>query len=34
MLTKEQVIQSFNDLPEKFTLDELIDKMVLLEKIE
>ena len=34
MLTKEQVISSLNDLPEKFSMDELIDKLILFQKIE
>ncbi|KAA5545796.1 hypothetical protein F0145_12765 [Adhaeribacter rhizoryzae] len=34
MLTKEKVISSLNDLPEKFSIDELIDKLMLLQKIE
>ncbi len=34
MLTKEKVISSLNDLPDKFSMDELIDKLILLQKIE
>ncbi len=34
MLTREQVLLSVNQLPDKFSVDEIIDKMVLLEKIE
>jgi predicted transcriptional regulator len=34
MLTKEKVISSLNDLPDSFSMDELIDKLMLLQKIE
>ncbi len=34
MLTKEQLIQTINDLPEKFSLDDLLDRIVLLQKME
>ncbi len=34
MLTREKVILSINQLPDKFSIDEIIDRMVLLEKIE
>lgn len=34
MLTKEQVSKTVNELPEEFTLDELIDRLILLDKIE
>jgi hypothetical protein len=34
MLTKNKVIQSVNNLPESFTIDELIDRLILLEKVE
>lgn len=34
MLTKEKVIQSLENLPEVFSIDELIDKILLLNKIE
>jgi hypothetical protein len=34
MLTKEKVISSLNDLPDTFSMDELIDKLILLQKIE
>jgi len=33
-LTKEKLIQSLRDLPETFTMDELLDRIVLLQKIE
>jgi len=34
MLTKEKVINSLQDMPDKFSIDELIDKLILLQKIE
>jgi hypothetical protein len=34
MLTKEKVISSLNHLPATFSMDELIDKLILLQKIE
>jgi len=34
MLTKEQVISAINQLPGKFSIDEVIDELILLEKIE
>lgn len=34
MLTKERVIRTISKLPEKFSLDELVEKMIVLEKIE
>lgn len=34
MLTKEKVIQSIHDLPNEFSLDELVEKLIILEKIE
>jgi len=34
MLTKEKLIQTIKDLPDKFTLDDLLDRIVLLQKIE
>ncbi len=33
MLTQEKVISSLNDLPDTFSMDELIDKLILLQKI-
>jgi hypothetical protein len=32
MLTKEQVISAINQLPCKFSIDEVIDELILLEK--
>lgn len=34
MLTKVKLLQSIKDLPDKFTLDDLLDRIVLLQKIE
>jgi len=34
MLTKEKLIKTIQDLPDKFTLDDLLDRIVLLQKIE
>jgi hypothetical protein len=34
MITKIQLQQSIDNLPEKFTLDELMDKIILIDKIE
>lgn len=34
MLTKEQVINSLKDMPNQFSIDELMDKLILLQKVE
>lgn len=34
MLTKEKLKTAIDTFPEKFSLDELLDKLVLLDKIE
>lgn len=34
MLTKKKLIQSLKDFPETFSVEELIDRVVLLQKIE
>ncbi len=34
MLTKSNVIKTITKFPEHFTVDELVDKMILLDKIE
>ena len=34
MLTKEQVIGAINKLPEEFSVEQAIDELILLEKIE
>jgi hypothetical protein len=34
MLTKKKLIQSIESLPESFSIDEVIDRILLLQKIE
>jgi hypothetical protein len=34
MITKEQLIKSISDLPDVFSLDDLLDRIILLQKIE
>jgi len=34
MLTKEKVDRSINNLPEMFTIDDLIEQLIFIEKIE
>ena len=34
MVTKDQVIKSLKDMPDQFSIDELMDKLILLQKIE
>ena len=34
MLTKKKVNKTINNLPDKFTIDELIDRLIFMEKIE
>ena len=34
MLTKTKVLKTINRLPNEFSIDELVDQMILLEKIE
>ena len=34
MITKERLIQTINDLPDKFSFDDLLDRIILLQKIE
>lgn len=34
MLTKEQVISSLKKMPDQFSIDELMDTLILLQKIE
>lgn len=34
MITKEKLIQSINDMPDKFSIDDLLDRILLLNKIE
>ena len=34
MLTKDNVIKTISTFPENFTLDELIDKLIFMDKVE
>jgi predicted transcriptional regulator len=34
MLTKIQVLKAIKQLPDNFSIDEMVDKMILIEKIE
>lgn len=34
MITKAQLIQAVNDLPEEFTMDDFLDRIMLLQKID
>ncbi len=34
MLTKDKILQTLKDLPETFSIEELFDRIVLLNKIE
>jgi len=34
MLTKEKVNKTIKNLPDSFTIDELIDKLIFIEKVE
>ena len=34
MITKTQIINSLNNLPENLTIDQVIDHLVLIEKIQ
>jgi hypothetical protein len=34
MITKKQILSSMKDLPESFSADQIIDKIILLQKIE
>lgn len=34
MLTKEKVLESIKDLPNEFSLDEIVERLIFLEKIE
>jgi hypothetical protein len=34
MLTRERVQKEIKKLPEKFTIDELVEKLILIEKIQ
>lgn len=34
MLTKEKLLQTLRDLPDKFSVEELFERVILLQKIE
>jgi hypothetical protein len=34
MITKDKLLQTIHNMPEKFSLDDLLDRIVLLQKIE
>lgn len=34
MITKTQLIQTIEDMPEEFSIDDFLDKILLLQKIE
>ena len=34
MLTKNEVIKTISNLPESFSIDELIDRLVFMDKVE
>jgi predicted transcriptional regulator len=34
MLTKERLNKTINNLPDSFTIDELIDQLIFIEKVE
>jgi len=34
MLTKEKLNKTINSLPDSFTIDELIDQLIFIEKVE
>lgn len=34
MLTKEKVLLSLQDMPEHFSLDELMERLLIIEKVE
>ena len=34
MITKAQLLSSLKNMPDKFSIDELMDKLILLQKIE
>jgi predicted transcriptional regulator len=34
MLTKEKLRKTVNELPDSFTIDELIDQLIFIEKVE
>jgi hypothetical protein len=34
MLTKTKVLNAINQLPDEFSIDDMVDQMILIEKIE
>jgi len=34
MVRKEQVVNSLKELPDQFSIDELMDKLILLQKVD
>jgi len=34
MLTKAQLLETINDLPESFSMDDVLDRILLLQKID
>jgi len=34
MLTKDKINKTINNLPDSFTIDELIDQLIFIEKVE
>ena len=34
MLTREEVLKSINELPQEFSFEEVLDRLLLLDKIE
>ena len=34
MITKEQLLKSISNLPDKFSFDDILDRIILLDKIE
>jgi predicted transcriptional regulator len=34
MITKDKVIESLKSLPDQFSLDELMDKLIFIQKVE
>jgi hypothetical protein len=34
MLSKEKILQSINELPDQFSMEELFERIILLQKIE
>ena len=34
MITKKKLLESIKDLPESFSIDELIDRVIFLQKVE